>query len=83
VKRGVVPDVLTDQTARMTRSTAMCRTECSWRTRSRCGEESDEYIERAMQSMAVHVEAMLALQKKARSRLITQQHSRAGAESRC
>ena len=28
------------------------------------GKNPDEYIERAMQSMAVHVEAMLALQKK-------------------
>ena len=33
--------------------------------RSRCARKNpDEYIERSMQSMAVHVEAMLALQKK-------------------
>jgi urocanate hydratase len=65
VKRGIVPDVLTDQTSahdalngyvphRMSLDDAL--------TLRR--NNPDEYVERAMHSMAVHVEAMLALQKK-------------------
>ena len=65
VKRGVVPDVLTDQTSAhdalngyvpngMTLEDALALRR----------KDPDEYIERSMQSMAVHVEAMLALQKK-------------------
>ena len=65
VKRGVVPDVLTDQTSAhdalngyvpngMTLAEAL-------RLRA---ENPDEYIERSMRSMGVHVEAMLALQKR-------------------
>jgi len=65
VKRGVVPDVLTDQTSAhdalngyvphgmsLDDALAMRR------------KNPDEYIERAMHSMAVHVESMLALQEK-------------------
>jgi len=65
VKRGVVPDVLTDQTSAhdalngyvphgmsLEDALALRRT------------NPDEYIERAMRSIAVHIEAMLALQKK-------------------
>src|SRR4249919_2453333 len=64
VKRGVVPDVLTDQTSAhdalngyvphgmpLENALALRR------------KNPDEYIEHAMQSMAVHVEAMLAMQK--------------------
>ena len=65
VKRGIVPDILTDQTSAhdalngyvpngMTLAEAL-----ALRTKN-----PDEYIEKSMQSMAVHVEAMLALQKK-------------------
>src|SRR5215471_18763778 len=65
VKRDIVPDVLTDQTSahdslngyiphRMSLEDALALRR----------KDPDEYIERAMQSMAVHVEAMLALQKK-------------------
>jgi urocanate hydratase len=65
VKRGVVPDVLTDQTSAhdalngyvpngMTLADAL-------KLRA---SDPDKYIEHAMRSMAVHVEAMLALQKK-------------------
>ena len=43
----------------------------------------DEYIERSMQSMAVHVEAMLALQKKRRDYFrLWKQHSRPGEKGR-
>ncbi len=65
VARGVVPDVLTDQTSAhdplngyvphgMTLGDAL-------KLRA---SQPDEYIQRAMESMAVHVQAMLALQKK-------------------
>jgi urocanate hydratase len=65
VKRGIVPDILTDQTSAhdalngyvpngMTLDQAL-----ALRTKN-----PDEYIDKSMQSMAVHVEAMLALQKK-------------------
>src|SRR5438034_8737902 len=65
VKRGIIPDVVTDQTSAhdalngyvphgmsLEDALALRRT------------NPDEYIERAMRSMAVHIEAMLALQKK-------------------
>ena len=65
VKRGVVPDVLTDQTSAhdalngyvphgMSLEDAL-----ALRTKS-----PDEYIDKSMHSMAVHVDAMLALKKK-------------------
>ncbi|MEP6776933.1 MAG: urocanate hydratase, partial [Chthoniobacterales bacterium] len=65
VARGVVPDVLTDQTSAhdplngyvphgMTLGDAL-------KLRA---SQPDEYIRRAMESMAIHVQAMLALQKK-------------------
>ena len=65
VKRGIVPDVLTDQTSAhdalngyvpngMTFEDAL-----ALRTKN-----PDDYIERSMRSMGIHVEAMLALQKK-------------------
>src|SRR5204863_1586665 len=64
VKRDVVPDVLTDQTSAhdalngyvpngMPLAAAL-----ELRTKN-----PDEYIERSMRSMAVHVDAMLALQQ--------------------
>src|SRR3982750_471536 len=65
VNRGVVPDVVTDQTSAhdalngyvphgMTLDEALALRR----------KNPDEYINRAMESMAVHVEAMLALQKQ-------------------
>src|SRR6184192_3911024 len=65
VKRGVVPDVLTDQTSahdalngyvphRMSLEDALALRR----------KNPDEYIKCALQSMALHVEAMLALQKQ-------------------
>ena len=65
VRRGIVPDVLTDQTSAhdalngyvpngMTLSEAL-----QLRV-----ENPDEYVERSMAAMAQHVDAMLALQKK-------------------
>jgi urocanate hydratase len=65
VKRNVVPDILTDQTSAhdalngyvpngMTLAEAI----------ELRAKNPDEYIEHSMRSMAVHVEAMLALQKR-------------------
>lgn len=65
VKRGVVPEILTDQTSAhdalngyvpngMTLAAAL-------QLRAK---NPDEYMERSMRAMAVHVEAMLALQKR-------------------
>jgi urocanate hydratase len=64
VKRNIVPDVLTDQTSAHDALNGyvphgMSLEDALALRRKR----PDEYIERAMQSMAVHVEAMLALQK--------------------
>ena len=65
VKRGVVPDVLTDQTSAHDALNGYVphgmQLEDALALRRK---NPDEYIERSMQSMAVHVEAMLALQKK-------------------
>jgi urocanate hydratase len=64
VKRGIVPDVLTDQTSAHDALNGYVphgiSLEDALATRRK---NPDEYIERAMQSMAVHVEAMLTLQK--------------------
>src|SRR5437867_420295 len=65
VRRGVVPDVLTDQTSAHDALNGYVPhgmpLEDALTLRRK---NPDEYIERAMHSMAVHVEAMLALQKK-------------------
>src|SRR5437870_9640748 len=64
VKRGVVPDVLTDQTSAHDALNGyvphgmLLEDALALRARN-----PDQYIDRAMQSMAVHVEAMLVLQK--------------------
>ncbi len=65
VKRGIVPDILTDQTSAhdalngyVPNGMALDQA-LALRTKN-----PDEYIDKSMQSMAVHVEAMLALQKK-------------------
>jgi len=64
-RRGIVPDVLTDQTSAhdalngyVPHGLALAE------ALALRAENPDEYVERAMQSMAVHVEAMLALQKQ-------------------
>jgi urocanate hydratase len=65
VKRGIVPDILTDQTSAhdalngyvphgMTLDEALALR----------AKNPDDYINKSMHSMAVHVEAMLALQRK-------------------
>src|SRR6266403_3597839 len=65
VNRGVVPDVLTDQTSAHDALNGYVPHGMSLDDALALRRKNpDEYIERAMQSMAVHVEAMLALQKK-------------------
>ncbi len=65
VRREIVPDVLTDQTSAHDALNGYVPNGMSLVDALALREKNpDEYIERAMQSMAVHVEAMLALQKK-------------------
>ena len=65
MKRGIVPDVLTDQTSAHDALNGYVPHGMSLEDALALRRKNpDEYIERAMQSMAVHVEAMLALQKK-------------------
>jgi urocanate hydratase len=65
VKRGIVPDLVTDQTSAHDALNGYVPHGMSLEDALAMRRKNpDEYIERAMQSMAVHVEAMLALQKK-------------------
>jgi urocanate hydratase len=65
VKRGIVPDVLTDQTSAHDALNGYVPHGMSFEDALVLRrKDPDGYIERAMQSMAVHVEALLALQKK-------------------
>jgi len=65
LRRGIVPDVLTDQTSAHDALNGYVPHDmplaAALELRSK---DPEKYIELAMQSMAVHVEAMLALQKK-------------------
>ena len=65
VKRGVVPDVLTDQTSAHDALNGYVPNGMSLAEALKLrADNPEEYIERSMRSMATHVEAMLALQKK-------------------
>src|SRR5438093_3312027 len=65
VKRGVVPDILTDQTSAHDALNGYVPNGMSLEDALTLRRTNpDEYIERAMRSIAVHIEAMLALQKK-------------------
>src|SRR5213082_1264987 len=65
VRRGIVPDVLTDQTSAHDALNGYVPNGMSLGDALALRKKNpDEYIERAMHSMAVHVEAMLALQQK-------------------
>src|SRR5712675_946046 len=64
-KRGVVPDILTDQTSAHDALNGYVPNGMSLEDALALRQKNpDGYIERSMQSMAVHVGAMLALQKK-------------------
>ena len=64
VKRGIVPDVLTDQTSAHDELNGYVPHGIPYEEALRLRRENpDDYIKRAYQSMAVQVEAMLALQK--------------------
>src|SRR2546421_10720212 len=65
VRRGMVPDVLTDQTSAHDALNGYVPNGMSLEDAIELRRKNpDEYIERSMQAMATHVEAMLALQKK-------------------
>src|SRR5213079_689951 len=65
VKRGIVPDVLTDQTSAHDALNGYVPHGMSLDDALALRRENpEEYIKRAMHAMAVHVEAMLALQNK-------------------
>jgi urocanate hydratase len=65
VRRGLIPDILTDQTSAHDALNGYVPNGMSLEDALALRKKNpDEYIERAMQSMGVHVEAMLALQKK-------------------
>jgi urocanate hydratase len=64
VQRGIVPDVLTDQTSAHDELNGYVPHGIPYEEALRLREESpDDYMKRAYESMAVHVEAMLELQK--------------------
>jgi urocanate hydratase len=64
VKRAVVPDILTDQTSAHDALNGYVPNGMALAEALELrAKNPDEYIERSMQAMAVHVEAMLALQK--------------------
>jgi urocanate hydratase len=65
VRRGVVPDVLTDQTSAHDALNGYVPNGMSLEDALALRNKNpEEYVERAMQAMAAHVQAMLALQKK-------------------
>src|SRR6185312_11142595 len=65
VKRDVVPDILTDQTSAHDALNGYVPNGMSLQDAIALrGKHGDQYIERAMHAMAVHVEAMLALQRR-------------------
>jgi urocanate hydratase len=65
VKRGVVPDILTDQTSAHDALNGYVPHGISLdEALALRAKDPDEYVKRSMHSMAVHVEAMLALKKK-------------------
>jgi urocanate hydratase len=65
VKRGIVPDILTDQTSAHDALNGYVPNGMTLEeARTLRAKNPDEYIDQSMHSMAVHVEAMLALQKK-------------------
>jgi urocanate hydratase len=64
VKRGVVPDVLTDQTSAHDALNGYVPNEMSFEEALQLRSKNpEEYIEHSMRSMGLHVEAMLKLQK--------------------
>jgi len=71
-RRDIVPDILTDQTSAHDALNGYVPNGMSLEEALALrSSDPDEYIARSMGSMATHVEAMLALQKKARSPSIT------------
>src|ERR1039458_1411030 len=87
VKRGIVPDILTDQTSAHDALNGYVPNGMALdEALALRAKNPDEYIEKSMHSMAGHVEAMLALQKKGGVRFdygnnIRAQAKKAGVEN--
>jgi urocanate hydratase len=65
VRRGIVPDILTDQTSAHDPLNGYVPNEMSLEEALQLrAEKPDEYVQRSMAAMARHVEAMLVLQKQ-------------------
>ncbi|MBN1222971.1 MAG: urocanate hydratase, partial [Candidatus Aminicenantes bacterium] len=65
VRRGITPDVLTDQTSAHDELNGYVPRGMSYEDALKLRQDNpDEYIKRAYESMVVHVEAMVALQKR-------------------
>jgi urocanate hydratase len=65
VRRGVVPDVLTDQTSAHDALNGYVPNEMSFEEALQLRSKNpDEYIKHSMRSMGLHVDAMLALQER-------------------
>ena len=65
VRRGIVPDILTDQTSAHDALNGYVPNGMTFEEALGLrAAKPDEYVERSMQAMAEHIEAMLALQKK-------------------
>ncbi len=65
VRRGIVPDVLTDQTSAHDALNGYVPNGMTFEQALELrASKPDEYVERSMRGMAEHIEAMLALQKK-------------------
>ena len=62
-ERGVVPDILTDQTSAHDPLNGYVPTACRWKKRWSCASAIPRDIERSLDTMARHVEGMLKLQK--------------------
>jgi urocanate hydratase len=83
-KRGLVPDILTDQTSAHDALNGYVPHGLSLdEALALRAKDPDEYVKRSMHSMAVHVEAMLALQDKgAVTFRLRKQYPGAGQKSR-
>ncbi len=65
LKRGIIPDVVTDQTSAHDELNGYVPSGLSYEDALKLRKDDpDEYIRRSMESMAVHVQAMLGFQKQ-------------------
>jgi urocanate hydratase len=84
VRRGVTPDVVTDQTSAHDALNGYVPAGCRWTRRRRCARSDPaEYVRRSMESMRGHCEAMVEMMRARRRHLrLRQQPARPGARRR-